>query len=255
MDSRSTKHWLAFRHGGNDAEGGAARCAPTTDGADGGMVQRSLIALGGLCAGAFLLVFVGIVMIGNLRPLYLVWNLTLALTPLVLALGMGALEARGHVRGAVAVGVPWLLFLPNSPYIFTDFIHLVHTPREWAWAHLAVLVWYSFTALFAGLLSLRLVHDMVLRRWGAHRAWTFVILVSLLTGVGVALGRFDRWNSWDAFWQPGGVVRDALRHVPILRPVSVRTLFPWVFGTFFGAAYLVIWSLTPAPSRAGPDRG
>ena len=37
------------------------------------------------------------------------------------------------------------------------------------------------------------------RRWG----WWFVIGVTAVASVGIYVGRFLRWNSWDVFSDPG----------------------------------------------------
>ena len=52
----------------------------------------------------------------------LVWNLVLAWLPLGLA---SAAERCGLARGRFWVcSLLWLLFLPNSPYLITDLVHL-----------------------------------------------------------------------------------------------------------------------------------
>ena len=56
---------------------------------------------------------------------FLFWNLFLAWIPFLLALamtGLDRLRAPGWLLAPVSV--VWLLFLPNAPYILTDFIHL-----------------------------------------------------------------------------------------------------------------------------------
>lgn len=213
-------------------------------------VRRMLASLVVLCLGVLFLTALGVLFTRQFGHLYLVWNLVLALAPLVFALAIRWFEAQGRMSLVIAGLVPWLLFLPNSPYVLTDFMHLTETPQAWFWGHLVVLVWCSFTALFAGLVSLRLLHDIVERRFGGLGAWSFVCIVSLLTGVGVALGRFQRWNSWDAIRQPGEIAFDVLRQLPLTSRPSVETLFPWAFGAFFGAAYLMVWSMTPWPKES-----
>ena len=62
---------------------------------------------------------------GALGFRFLVWNLILAWIPLLLALFVYDRYRRGSplARLAPALAV-WLLFLPNAPYIVTDFVHL-----------------------------------------------------------------------------------------------------------------------------------
>ena len=57
---------------------------------------------------------------------WLVWNLFLAWLPFVLrARALRRLPARPSARcTSASFGALWLLFLPNAPYILTDFVHL-----------------------------------------------------------------------------------------------------------------------------------
>lgn len=217
--------------------------------------RRPLIALGALCAAALAMAVLGMVITRQAAHFYLVWNLTLAVVPLAFALGMEAASRQGRHRLALGLGIPWLLFLPNAPYILTDFIHLQQSRGYWAWGHLLLLVWFSFAGLASGVLSLNVVHRLVAHRLGPALGWCFVGGISLLTGLGVALGRFQRWNSWDVLHQPGNVLFDILRHLPVGRP-STESLIPWGLGAFFGFAYLLFWSLrspSPSPVRTGSE--
>lgn len=205
-----------------------------------------LKALALLAAGALGLALLGAALTRQTSHFYLVFNLALAVIPLGLALALDPLLLRGRRRWAWAAGGAWLLFLPNALYLLTDFIHLSHTPRHWLWAHLVLLAWSSFTGLAAGLLSLRIVHLTVERLRGPRAAWTVVLVSAGLSGVGVALGRLQRWNSWDILRHPGRIVADALGHlVPGSNPIDAA--LPFGLGLFFALAYLLIHALTPPP--------
>ncbi len=201
-----------------------------------------LRALLGMVAGSLALAVLGFVLTRRFFHGYLVWNLFLALVPLGLAMGMRGLAGRDRTGAAWALGVVWLLFLPNAPYLLTDFIHLRETPRGWVWGHWLLLVWFSFTGLLAGLFSVRIVHDLLEARWGRARALATVTLVNLLCGVGVALGRFERWNSWDILHQPHGILTDLLRHASNA-PLGLENGIALGTGAFLAGAYLVVWTL------------
>ena len=59
---------------------------------------------------------------------FLVWNLFLAWVPFLFALGAYAVARRGGGPAVVVLGILWLLFFPNAPYLITDFIHLSESP-------------------------------------------------------------------------------------------------------------------------------
>lgn len=216
--------------------------------------RRGLVAVGILSAGALLLAAAGTVFTRRIQHFYLVWNLFLALVPLGFALLADRSFAR---RGWVLAGfsaVLWLLFLPNAPYILTDFIHLTRTDPRWVWGHLLLLVWFSGAGLFSGLLSLRILHDALARYHRPMVAWSAVAIVSWLTGLGVVLGRFERWNSWDALRNPVAVAEDILHRLTPGAVSPLQSVLPWALGAFFGLTYLVLWALAaegqPIPSSA-----
>jgi uncharacterized membrane protein len=131
---------------------------------------------------------------------YLAWNLMLAWIPFVLALLLLAAYKRRHATGElVALGAAWLVFLPNAPYVLTDFIHLGTTHRL---AESLVLASFAFTSLVLGFASLLLVQLVVARAAGALAGWTLAFSAIFLSSIGMYLGRVHRLNSWDVLQRP-----------------------------------------------------
>ena len=131
---------------------------------------------------------------------YLVWNLTLAWIPLLLAiLLVSSYARRGSTLELVAVGAAWLLFLPNAPYVLTDFIHLGEAHRLYD----TILIGsFAFTGLALGFASLLLVQLVVTRAGGALLGWVTALGALFFASVGIYLGRVLRFNSWDAIQRP-----------------------------------------------------
>jgi uncharacterized membrane protein len=131
---------------------------------------------------------------------YLVWNLTLAWIPLLLAIQLVvSYSRRRSAVELVAVGALWLLFLPNAPYVLTDFIHLGHAHRLYD----TLLVGsFAFTAIALGFASLLLVQLVVTRAGGALLGWATALGALFSASVGIYLGRIVRLNSWDAIQRP-----------------------------------------------------
>jgi uncharacterized membrane protein len=158
--------------------------------------------------------------------LSLVWDVFLAWVPVVPAVLIYRLSRRERLpRVRVAgLGLFWLLFFPNSPYLVTQLIHLHReygpshraVPRLISWVVPAGAVpkpppgWYEFllltTIAAAGLLltlaSLRLIERSIARRAGRAAAVPASIWLLVLAAFGVAVGRFTRLNSWDVFRRP-----------------------------------------------------
>lgn len=140
---------------------------------------------------------------GTMRFGFLVWNLFLAFVPL-LAASLLAVADRRRSPALVQAGcfALWLLFLPNAPYLLTDLIHLRHRPPVPLWYDLALILSYALTGLLLGYVSLAVVQRVVARRFGAAAGWVVAVASLGLSGFGIYLGRFLRWNSWEVLTRP-----------------------------------------------------
>lgn len=166
------------------------------------------VSLGAWCAA---LLLARRVYTGSPAYFFLAWNLILAAVPIVASV----LWERAHRSGAPAAArwawaIVWLAFLPNAPYIVTDFIHLHARAPVPLWYDIAMMVSFACTGLMLGWASVADVHAMVERRRGRAAAWMFVSAALLLCGFGIYVGRFLRWNSWDLLTQPQVVAADVL---------------------------------------------
>ncbi|MFT5682143.1 MAG: putative membrane protein [Myxococcota bacterium] len=178
---------------------------------------------------------------------FMIWNLFLGLIPFGLSVVMVGADrlrrARWLLMPPLLVG--WLVFLPNAPYLLTDLIHLKPRASIPLWYDNAMFGMFGFTGMLIGVRSLAHVHGLVEKHLGRLIGWLFATQVTLLCGLGIYLGRFERWNSWDLATRPEAVVAD-LAH-QLLNPMShPRT---WgvtlVFGACMLAAYVAL----------RPDRG
>src|SRR5256885_1237497 len=63
---------------------------------------------------------------GTAGYIFMPWNLFLAWVPLAFALPLFVLARRGRSRAATlwTLGLLWLLFFPNAPYLLSEFVHL-----------------------------------------------------------------------------------------------------------------------------------
>jgi uncharacterized membrane protein len=172
---------------------------------------------------------------------FLLWNLILAWVPLVLAMAAYG-RARRRVDLAVAVLLlPWLLFFPNAPYLLTDFIHLGEGPAP-LWYDALMLSAFAWTGLLLGFASLYLVQMILRRAFGTLVAWLGVVVALSLASIGVYVGRFIRFNSWDALLHPirvAEVVNEQLSAVPARTAEALLGLV-----AFLLVGYLVVYSFT-----------
>jgi uncharacterized membrane protein len=180
---------------------------------------------------------------------YLVWNLTLAWTPLLLALLLYAAFRRRHTFAElVAIGAAWLVFLPNAPYVLTDFIHLGDQHRLY---DTLVLASFAFTALALGFASLLLVQIVVTRAAGPVAGWSVAVAALFLSSVGMYLGRVDRFNSWDVVRRPRLVAWTLRQRLDDPFANHELLLFVAATGGFLTLAYVVVYGVASLASAGG----
>ena len=175
---------------------------------------------------------------------FLLWNLFLAWIPLLLALGIYDRYRHGARTLVLAPAVAlWLLFLPNAPYIVTDFIHLAPTPPAPLWLDGAILSAFAWTGILLGFVSLYLVHAVVRHRFGPRSGWTMVLGALALTSAGVYAGRFLRWNSWDLLVRPGQRLAQVAPHLSDVTSVAHAGAVTLLLTGGLAATYLAFYAL------------
>lgn len=154
---------------------------------------------------------------GQLTLAWLIWpNLVLAWIPLVMAVLLHQRYSAGERRllPLGALGLLWLLFFPNAPYIVTDLVHLqwIRGPVP-IYYDIAVIALTALTGLYVGFVSLYLLQSLWRRVFGAPSSWLFALGALALSSVGIYLGRVLRWHSFHAFLRPAKIMADAAKAV------------------------------------------
>lgn len=212
--------------------------------------MRVLISLGALAGASALCVALLLARVAEEQLpgySYLVWNLALAWIPLLLAgllvvayrLGRSALEL-------FVLGAAWLVFLPNAPYVLTDFVHVGETHRLF---DTLVIAAFALTALVIGFVSLVLVQLVVTRAAGALFGWLVAIGSLFAASVGIYLGRVQRVNSWDVVTRPRHLLE--LARIRVDDPLGNRHLigFTLALGGLLALAYLGLYGFTVLASE------
>jgi len=177
---------------------------------------------------------------------FLAWNLFLAWLPLVFALLACDAYRDGVNRNWRFFGFAgtWLIFFPNAPYIFTDIIHVSTSRYTHFWIDLVLVLLCALTGLVLGFVSLFLMQTVVRRMFGRAASWLFIAAVAGLSGFGIYLGRFLRFNSWDVILKPIALYHSIGTWAadPLAHPTSFA--FPALFAMFLFIAYLMLYALT-----------
>ncbi|MBI5373339.1 MAG: DUF1361 domain-containing protein [Sphingobacteriales bacterium] len=135
--------------------------------------------------------------------IFLPWNLFLAFVPYGITRWMSAhTEVVENKIRRVALLALWLLFIPNSFYIITDLFHLIHVRSAPKWFDLLLIFSFAWNGILFGIISLRRVEGIIGGERGPRLSLFLVFLVMWLNALGIYIGRFLRFNSWDVLTDP-----------------------------------------------------
>ena len=183
----------------------------------------------------------------------LIWNLFLAWLPLLFSLWAVTLYKAQPDRRWVIIfpGFLWLLFFPNAPYLITDFLHLKDRPGIPIWYDILMLAAFAWTGFFLAIASLRTMQLLVKNHFGWLVSWIFAGGVLTLAGIGIYLGRFSRWNSWDIFFSPKEILYDVAMR--IANPLSNMNFYGFtsIITAFLVICYLMFISMRK-DTKIGP---
>jgi uncharacterized membrane protein len=187
---------------------------------------------------------------------YLVWNLFLAWLPLLFAVRLASLLRRKLWSSWEALGVSllWLIFLPNSFYMISDFIHLQEVQRVDVLYDTLMFTSFIYTGVALGFCSLYLIHLQFRQRLSARAAAGWIAGTLLICSAAVYVGRDLRWNSWDVLTNPGGLlfdISDRLQH-PAAYPQMLVTII--TFFVLLASMYSLLWRSTRLISQVSVNQ-
>lgn len=162
--------------------------------------------------------------------LFLVWNLFLAIIPFAITTYLRSKQKPTKLSLGLWFGI-WLLFLPNAPYIVTDLLHLRGSEQYLMWLDVLVVVSFAFNGLILFFTSL-INMEHILKQFFSKRVQLVInCTVIFLTGFGMYLGRFLRYNSWEILQNPSQLFSDILS----IFIYPTQHMQAWMFTLTFSA--------------------
>jgi Predicted membrane protein len=186
------------------------------------------------------LVCTRIVYTGQFTFLFMIWNLFLAWLPYAVT---SWLQQRTDIANngwkLAAVFLVWLPIVPNSFYILTDLFHLgkSNVPR---WFDLALIVSFAWNGLVLGILSVRQMEKAVEPYLRGRHELFYVYPVMWLNALGIYIGRYYRFNSWDIVANPFDLMAGICSAV--VHPLQYKDVWGMVgcFSVFMTLVYLTV---------------
>jgi uncharacterized membrane protein len=175
---------------------------------------------------------------GTFLFIFMIWNLFLAYLPYALSTWLAGRTELDR-RLTLLLGCLWLLFLPNTFYILTDLYHLHdrHNPFVPEWFDLALIFSCAWNGLLLGVLSLRQMEK---------RFHVPVIPIMFLNALGVYIGRYLRYNSWNILSNPFRLMADIMNM--IIHPF--RHQYAWDMIACYTILLCFIYAMMKSIGRA-----
>jgi uncharacterized membrane protein len=204
---------------------------------------RYLLSVGLLSAAAIFFLGLRIILSGTARYWFVPENLALAWISLFLAwlLGKELKNRRWLSWQNLLLSFLWVIFLPNTWYVLTDFVHIYPNGEVSQIFDIVLMSLLVFTGFILGLTSLFLVHRQLLARLSQLKSYVLVELAILVSSFAVYLGRDLRWNSWDVIKNPGGLLVNVSDRItdPFGSPRALNVTV--LFFILINVIYLAFW--------------
>lgn len=133
----------------------------------------------------------------------------------------------------------WLLFLPNTIYLFTDLLNLM---RQWDkvdfFQQLVLIFQYSILQIFGVTTYILGLYpfEKALKRSkyiGKNNVNYLIIVLNFIVAFGITLGRIERINSWDVLKNPASVLYASIHILSSFELIFLTILFAIFANTFY----------------------
>ena len=141
----------------------------------------------------------------------IIWNLFLAFIPLAISFYLFRPQANRHIWWWTFLLI-FIAFLPNAPYVLTDSIHIIELSQQDypSWAIMIILIPQYLVFITLGFEAYVIALGKLQQYLQDLLPAKYIILIKAIAHslcvVGVYIGRFERFNSWDFVTKPAEVL-------------------------------------------------
>jgi len=175
---------------------------------------------------------------------FLIWNLILAAIPFLISNSLKFSINNTFTKWMlIPLLTLWLLFFPNAPYIITDLFHLKSRAPIPMWYDTILLFSAAWNGMLLAFISLYDIENIVKQLFKATVSRLFVVAALVLSSLGIYIGRYLRWNSWDIIMQPQALIIDVMELLinPAINFGVLKMIL--LFTAFLLTGYLIFRSL------------
>jgi len=178
---------------------------------------------------------------------WMTFNVLLALVPVIFTM---ILDKKTDQLIRVPLLILWLLFLPNTIYLLTDIQHIIpqlflvdQTGKVVLFAQYATIIFVGILTYMYSLKPFELLLNSLKIVPTKKKYW--YIILNLILGFAVVLGKVQRTHSWYVFTDPLRVATDIINTLtsPQLMVLTI------LFGAIFSVIYFPLRKLFTSPIK------
>lgn len=210
------------------------------------IVWRSFLEAALITTGLSLgVVLIRVILTGSSRFTFVPWNLILTWIPFGLSWALVANLKRRPWRHwhNLLLTLLWVVFLPNTWYVLTDFIHVRPAGQASQMFDIILVTSLAVTGFSLGFASLLAVHRQLRARLSGPQSAALVEAIILFSSFAIYLGRDLRWNTWDVITDPAGLLLDVSDRVVnpfgYPRAISITVMFFLLISVLYAAIWRV----------------
>jgi len=135
----------------------------------------------------------------------------------------------------------WFFFFPNAIYLITEVHHFQIETDVPLWFDTVAILLIVLNGMLLASFSLLIIHFFLRIYLSGGMAWLALIAYVFIANIGIYIGRYLRFNSWDVVKRPGALIHAIFEQLGSKKAFGVLMLYASMFTLFVIAFYLFIW--------------